>query len=247
MIKNEDIIKLKSYTIDSFDVSELGDYYILVFENKIYLKVSSHAKFIIEQIDGKKTFQEILDDLNKKNINLNADELKEFIINRLFTNNLIENQKEKKKKSTGKLWYHKKICNGSRVEFLGDTFSCLCRKYIVISSLILSLIIFPYILLKNIEILMVNINIYTLNTLGILGIVFTSFFIHELGHVAVARKYQKSIGDLGVGLYLFRPVIYTDLSDTWKLNRFERVWVDLGGVYFQIIFNLLLMILYLFF
>ena len=40
---------------------------------------------------------------------------------------------------------------------------------------------------------------------------------------------------MGVGLYLFRPVFYTDLSNAWKLNRKKRIVTDLGGIYFQVI------------
>lgn len=40
------------------------------------------------------------------------------------------------------------------------------------------------------------------------------------------------------------PVLYTDVSDAWRFNRFERVAVDLGGIYFQAIFATIAIVLF---
>jgi putative peptide zinc metalloprotease protein len=89
--------------------------------------------------------------------------------------------------------------------------------------------------------------LYNANSIGIFGILFLSFLIHEIGHVVAALRYKISVGNMGVGLYLFRPVLYTDLSDAWRLDKKKRVVTDLGGVYFQGIFLLLLSICLLFY
>jgi putative peptide zinc metalloprotease protein len=43
---------------------------------------------------------------------------------------------------------------------------------------------------------------------------------------------------MGVGLYLFYPVFYSDVTDSYRLGRSARVRTDLGGVYFHLIFAL---------
>src|SRR3712207_96282 len=49
---------------------------------------------------------------------------------------------------------------------------------------------------------------------------------------------------MGVGLYLIYPAFYTDVSDNYRLPRWSRVRTDLGGFYFNLIFALGVMALY---
>ncbi len=66
--------------------------------------------------------------------------------------------------------------------------------------------------------------------MGLLSVV-----IHELGHATAAFRYGARVGNIGIGIYLRYPVMYSDVTDVWKLQRWQRVTVDLGGVYFQLI------------
>jgi putative peptide zinc metalloprotease protein len=72
-----------------------------------------------------------------------------------------------------------------------------------------------------------------------------STVVHELGHLSACHRYGARYGHLGGGVYLLRPVAYVDVTDTWRLPRWERVMVDMGGIYFQIVFNIVLYGLYL--
>jgi putative peptide zinc metalloprotease protein len=63
---------------------------------------------------------------------------------------------------------------------------------------------------------------------------------HELGHAAAAFKFGCRKVEIGVGWYICFLVFYAELSETWALNRKQRVIVDCGGMYFQIIFTMLL-------
>lgn len=65
-----------------------------------------------------------------------------------------------------------------------------------------------------------------------------SILWHELGHAAACRYYGVSTGPIGMALYLYFPVFYTDVSDSWRLSRAKRCIVDLAGIYFQFIFLL---------
>ena len=39
---------------------------------------------------------------------------------------------------------------------------------------------------------------------------------------------------MGIGLYLYFPVFYADVSSIWRLKKQERMVVNLGGIYFQL-------------
>ncbi|MBV9486542.1 MAG: hypothetical protein JO246_10840 [Frankiaceae bacterium] len=56
---------------------------------------------------------------------------------------------------------------------------------------------------------------------------------HELGHAAACKYSGGTPGGMGVGLYLVWPAFYTDVTDTYRLDRRSRLRVDLGGLYFN--------------
>lgn len=61
---------------------------------------------------------------------------------------------------------------------------------------------------------------------------------HELGHAAAAHRSGARPGAMGVGVYLVWPVFYTDVTDTYRLDRRGRLRTDLGGIYFNLLFVL---------
>ena len=65
------------------------------------------------------------------------------------------------------------------------------------------------------------------------GLILFSGFFHELGHAAGTRYSGASPGVMGFGIYLAFPAFYTDLTDSYRLNRRGRLRSDLGGVYFN--------------
>jgi len=67
-----------------------------------------------------------------------------------------------------------------------------------------------------------------------------SILVHEFGHATACRKFRASPGEIGFGLYLVYPVFYTSLTEAWRLPRKQRAIVDLGGIYFQSLFALIL-------
>lgn len=103
----------------------------------------------------------------------------------------------------------------------------------------------------------INILFFVILRLGITtpeGFVYTSFqqnfiffFIiigflvfHELGHAAASHRFGVPPGKIGFGIYFIFPAFYTDLTAVWSLNKKERVVINLGGIYFQLLINLIL-------
>ncbi len=70
----------------------------------------------------------------------------------------------------------------------------------------------------------------------VLGLFILNSMFHEFGHAAACRHFGADNGGVGFGLYISFPVFYTDVSDIWRLTRRQRVVVNLGGVYFQLVF-----------
>ena len=56
---------------------------------------------------------------------------------------------------------------------------------------------------------------------------------HEIGHAAACRYSGGKPGGMGAGLYMVWPAFYTDVTDSYRLPRRDRLRVDLGGLYFN--------------
>jgi hypothetical protein len=69
------------------------------------------------------------------------------------------------------------------------------------------------------------------------ALVYSAVFLHECGHASACRRFGISHGDIGIGLYWAWPVFYTDVSEVWTLSRRKRAIVDIGGIYFHLLFS----------
>lgn len=65
------------------------------------------------------------------------------------------------------------------------------------------------------------------------GLIFLSLLVHELGHASACSRYGEPPSQIGLTLYLIFPAFYADVTGAWRLRRWQRVVVDLGGIYFQ--------------
>lgn len=63
---------------------------------------------------------------------------------------------------------------------------------------------------------------------------------HEMGHATACRRGGAKPGAIGIGLYLWFVVMFNDLTDTYRLSRWGRLRADLGGIYFDTVFIVIL-------
>ncbi len=69
--------------------------------------------------------------------------------------------------------------------------------------------------------------------LFVFGLTVLSAGFHEFGHAAACRYGGATPGAMGAGLYLVWPAFYTNVDDSYRLSRWGRLRVDLGGLYFN--------------
>lgn len=69
-------------------------------------------------------------------------------------------------------------------------------------------------------------------------------FFHEFGHATACHKLGAKPGSIGFGFYLLHPVMFANVSDIWKLNKNERIYVNLAGLYVEILLALLMILLF---
>ena len=75
---------------------------------------------------------------------------------------------------------------------------------------------------------------------GVLALLFVLGWLacafHEFGHAAACRYSGARPGAVGAGIYLIWPVLYTNVTDAYRLGRTGRLRTDLGGIYFNTVF-----------
>ena len=73
-------------------------------------------------------------------------------------------------------------------------------------------------------------------------IFFFVYMFHEIGHASACLKYNVKASEIGFGITSFFPVMYANVSDSWRLQRNQRILVNISGIYFQNIISFLLLI-----
>src|SRR3954463_13972832 len=69
------------------------------------------------------------------------------------------------------------------------------------------------------------------------GVVLATAF-HELGHATAVRYGGARPGVMGVGVYIVWPAFYTDITDAYRLPKWGGLRADVGGMYFNAVFAL---------
>lgn len=70
-----------------------------------------------------------------------------------------------------------------------------------------------------------------------------SLIIHEIGHAAATASIGRKAKEIGFGFYMMFPVFYTDVTSAWNMGKKERILVNIGGIYFQLMINTIIITL----
>lgn len=69
----------------------------------------------------------------------------------------------------------------------------------------------------------------------LVGLVLLSLMFHEIGHATASEHYGVHPVSLGFAVFWIYPVLFTDVTGTWRLQRWERAVVGASGLYFHLI------------
>jgi putative peptide zinc metalloprotease protein len=71
-----------------------------------------------------------------------------------------------------------------------------------------------------------------------------SLLVHEFGHASASQRFGAEPSEIGFAMYLIYPALYSDVTSAWRLTRWKRVIVDVGGCYFQLIVGAIFLVLF---
>ena len=140
--------------------------------------------------------------------------------------------------------YERELFSVDIIDRFSDYFRFLFNRVWMSLFMLLTLAIdiFFFYTTDNLLVFTSKANAYTV--VGLLAFMVVSSLFHELGHAAACKRFGIRHGGIGFGLYLNFPVLYTDVTEVWKLGRRQRCVVNLAGVYFQLYFLAVLLALF---
>lgn len=148
-----------------------------------------------------------------------------------------------KKKRT--FLYEKELFSAATIDKFSDMFRLLFNKLCMKLILAITFILNIYFFLSTDNLLLFNSQVTVYVIAGLFVFMITSSFFHELGHASACKHFGLHHGGIGFGLYLNFPVLYTDVTEVWKLSRMQRCVVNIAGVYFQCYWLLILLVAFL--
>lgn len=235
------------YTLSSdIEFSKFNEKEYLLHNSRLnkYTKINEKYYHLLNLVDGKKTISEIQKEYQKKNntsllnsqIIILFDQLEKYDV---FGHSDIALEQIK---IPNYIKFGFIFLKTNTVSKIVPILNFLFKKKIYRLVFILCLIMFSFNLYMN---------FYDYSKLNIIAILpyflfltFISLIFHELGHATASHYYKAKHGGIGFGFYLyFIPVFFADVTDVWRLNRWKRIIVNSAGVYFEIIFCLILSII----
>ena len=83
------------------------------------------------------------------------------------------------------------------------------------------------------------------NYLTLMSLIYPTMLIHELGHIAACAKYKLKSGGIGFGFYFILPVMYAEITNIWMGTKEQRIIANLGGIFAEVLYAVILSIVYL--
>jgi len=237
MKKNyKNIIPKLSNKID-FNLLNKNEFILSNITHRHYLKINRETYEILSLIDGIKSLKKICSDYNLNHeASITIYDLEKLLFEKLTIYGVLEgfDDKIKKYQKPSYLKLSFMIINKKMLSKIVRHFYFLFNRKIALFTIILSIGIISSLFLFNIEFyrsfnLQKSI-IYFVTTMAL------SVTFHEIGHATAASFFGAKHGGIGGGFYLFTPVYYADVTDVWMLKKWQRIVVNLSGMYFELIF-----------
>ncbi|RPH31922.1 MAG: hypothetical protein EHM93_11685 [Bacteroidales bacterium] len=244
-IEIKDIIPKIHSNVHFIQTDDL-DFIIELTDSNYKVRIKKELYIFLKQIDGNHTLGELTKSYNySNNFNLSVDYFYNILVQNLNAFRFIEESNEQAKPSRDYLHLRAILINEKTVDKIVNYTKILFNKYVFIFLLASSFIFICVHNVFNYNIINDSIkNMHGKFLFVLLSFIIVDVIIHELGHASACKFFGSRQKGIGFGFYIFSPVFFTDVSDIWKLNKKRRIIVNLGGIYFELILNAIILIVY---
>ncbi|MAW95043.1 MULTISPECIES: hypothetical protein [unclassified Leeuwenhoekiella] len=214
----------KHYSISQYE----QDSWVLERENRHYI-ISAPAKELLDLLSNADNLEEACAEFNGEyGYHFTVEQFWEFIVNRLGFTGLLLNYEAVEEKEHKFINLQFVILNEKWAGLIAIPLIPLFNKvffYVSFSLLFLlavfSLVRFSF---QNTGFSVIDLMLLYLGTI----------LLHELGHIAACKRFTGKNGEIGGGLYLIFPVLFSNITALWQAKKSERIIGNLAGVYMQL-------------
>jgi putative peptide zinc metalloprotease protein len=246
IVKNPDAI------LKPLDSSSVLNSYVIQIEDRFYKLDENLAQILLFIDKGKSLIElnEFINELYKANIPI--EKVIEFVEKKLIIHNFayFKNQNETqtvfpKTQRNAYIKFKFALFKFESLKNIIKKLTFLFNPYVFSILNIISLIILITIIIVYIEKNISERYFSSIDYLIILLILYIGNLWHEFGHVTACYNYGVKPKNIGFGIYIFFPVLYSDVTNVWLLSRKKRIIVNYAGIYFQLIYISFLYLIYL--
>ena len=192
-----------------------------------YYEASQPIVELVEELKRHETEEEAIAAYAEKKAGKYTPEQVRIVIDKFITPLFVP--KEKKHS----FLYEKELFSAAAIDKFSDAFRFLFNRWYMLAVLLVAVALDAWFFFHTPDLLLFNNKVNVYLVVGLLAFMLGSSFFHELGHASACKYFGVRHGGIGFGLYLNFPVLYTDVTEVWKLDRKQRCVVNLAGVYFQ--------------
>lgn len=200
-----------------------------------YYEASQPIVELVEELKCHETEEEAIAAYAEKKAGKYTPEQVRIVIDKFITP--LFTPKEKKHS----FLYEKELFSAAAIDKFSDAFRFLFNRWYMLAVLLVAVALDAWFFFHTPDLLLFNNKVNVYLVVGLLAFMLGSSFFHELGHASACKYFGVRHGGIGFGLYLNFPVLYTDVTEVWKLDRKQRCVVNLAGVYFQSYWLILLL------
>ncbi|MFH6986927.1 hypothetical protein ACHRVW_04195 [Flavobacterium collinsii] len=235
----------------NFEISHRDSEYVVTLkDSNFHLKISDNLFYLLNIVDSNKNVAQIVAEYNSLyNAKLDTDLAYMLLYEKLGYYNIIENQENNFRTSSPTyLKLNFIIIKAKTTRVISRPFLFLFSGKILRVLVPICVIIIFFSIITNYELIYQSFKDLSPKYFMLyMVIMILSSFLHELGHTSATYKYGGSHSGIGIGFYLFTPVLYADVSSAWKFDYKKRIIVNLGGIYFEFLFGTALLLISLIF
>ena len=192
--------------------------YVLNYQDK-YFKIETLLYKILLLGQTSKNINEIYQNLNAPEISL--DDLNN-VINKKIIPVFEQKKEEKPQNQQSNYWLKFELLNAYWTTKISKPFATIYGRlfYLAFGILLSANIAGIYqlnIFSKGISLM--DVEYMPIYYIGLMMII----FLHEIGHAAASIKTGIFPRGIGLGFYTIMPVMYTDLTDAWRVGKKEKI------------------------
>lgn len=225
------------------DTSEAKPTYLLLGRNRSYIRLSPSAYHLLQSINSGLSYTALAERLSgQQGRTVSPQEVETAHRHVLKRVEAIEHNAGS---NPSGFWFHIQLLSEHTVGLIARPLSVAFHPFV--ASVLIGLIAVAVWLVID-KGLLVNVMPYITQYPSTFwkgyGLFMASLIVHEFGHASSCARYGASTSGIGFTTYLIYPALYSDVSAAWRLKCWQRVVVDIGGVFFQLVVGAVYVFLY---